>query len=112
MGRGGSYDEWTFIVEGRTRRVRVGGPLTSNQLEAVIDGCLRGLGCGRFYEYQVREHVKRGRLRYVLESFAPPPVPIHVVYPHARLLSARVRSLVDWLVPRLRAELKGVGAPR
>jgi DNA-binding transcriptional LysR family regulator len=48
----------------------------------------------------------------VLESFAPPPVPIHVVYPHARLLSTRVRSLVDWLVPRLRAELKGASAGR
>ena len=34
------------------------------------------------------------------------PLPIHVIYPHARLLSSNVRAFVDWTVPRLRKRLK------
>jgi hypothetical protein len=33
----------------------------------------------------------------VLDEFETPAVPIHVVYPHARLLSAKVRTFVDYL---------------
>jgi DNA-binding transcriptional LysR family regulator len=38
----------------------------------------------------------------VLAEFEPPPLPIHVIYPHSRLLSANLRAFVDWVVPRLR----------
>jgi DNA-binding transcriptional LysR family regulator len=30
-----------------------------------------------------------------LQEFEPPPLPISIVYPHARLLSANVRALID-----------------
>mgnify|MGYP002137905640 CR=1 FL=1 len=43
-----------------------------------------------------------GRLVRLLGEYEPPPLPIHLLYPHARLLSPRVRCLVDWIVPRLR----------
>jgi len=38
----------------------------------------------------------------VLEEFEPEPLPLSLVYPHARLLSARVRSFVDFTSARLR----------
>jgi hypothetical protein len=31
----------------------------------------------------------------VLAEFEQPPVPIHVVYPTSRLLSAKVRTFID-----------------
>jgi DNA-binding transcriptional LysR family regulator len=37
----------------------------------------------------------------VLRDFEPPPLPVSIVYPHARLLSTRVRVFVDWLTKRL-----------
>ena len=42
----------------------------------------------------------------VLESFEPPPQPVHVVYPQARLLPARTRLFIDWIA----RELKGIKA--
>jgi hypothetical protein len=38
--------------------------------------------------------VKQKKLKVVLEKFEPPPRPISVIYPHARLLPARVHRLM------------------
>jgi DNA-binding transcriptional LysR family regulator len=45
------------------------------------------------------------KLKRVLMGFEPAPLPIHMIYPSARLLSSNVRALVDWAVPRLRARV-------
>ena len=45
---------------------------------------------------------RSGELRYVLEDHEVEPLPVHVVYPHSRLLSANVRSFVDACVKALR----------
>ena len=43
-----------------------------------------------------RYHAKvSGRLQVVLSELEPPPLPIHLVYPTTRLLSAKVRAFVD-----------------
>jgi DNA-binding transcriptional LysR family regulator len=50
----------------------------------------------------------------VLEKFEPEPLPVSLVYPHARLLSARVRAFVDWTSAQLPPALasKSMRAPR
>ena len=45
--------------------------------------------------YQAADAIKRGRLRVVLEKFEQPALPIHIVYPTSRLLSAKVRAFID-----------------
>ena len=45
----------------------------------------------------------RGALKRVLADFEPAPLPIHAIYPSARLLSSNVRAFVDWAVPQCRA---------
>ena len=48
--------------------------------------------------YQAADAIKAGRLNIVLEKFEEPPLPIHMVYPTSRLLSAKVRAFVDLVV--------------
>ena len=48
--------------------------------------------------YQAAAAIKAGRLTIVLEKFEQPPLPIHIVYPTSRLLSAKVRTFVDLVV--------------
>jgi DNA-binding transcriptional LysR family regulator len=43
----------------------------------------------------VVDAVRAGRLEVVLADFESPPLPIHLVYPTTRLLSAKVRAFVD-----------------
>jgi len=95
-------NEWEFRGSGKPSRVTVDGPLLSNQVDAALDAAVNGLGCGMFLCYQTRAE---GRLRLLLRDHEPPPLPIHVVYPQGRLMSSRVRALLDWLVPRLRQRL-------
>ena len=93
-------NEWSFGAA-RAQRVSIRPVLRTNQIDVAIDACLSGLGCGQFLSYQVEAAVKAGRLRRVLDEFAPPPVPIQIVYPHARLLSPNVRAFIDLAAARL-----------
>jgi len=103
-------NEWSF--GGRpTYRVPIVPTLRTNQVDVAIDACLRGLGCGQFLCYQVEALVAGGRLRRILADYEPDPLPVHVVYPHGRLLSSNVRAFVDLAVERLRGAGAAAAAP-
>jgi DNA-binding transcriptional LysR family regulator len=95
-------DEWSFAGK-PPKGVAVRAALRTNQVDVAIDACLRGLGCGQFLCYQVEALVDAGKLRRLLGAFEPPALPIHIAYPHARLLSANVRAFVDFARARLGA---------
>jgi DNA-binding transcriptional LysR family regulator len=97
--------EWEFKQGRRPLRVPVDGPLVANHGDIALDACRRGLGCGIFLHYQVRDALAAGHLRLLLDAYEPPPLPINVVYPHSRLLPLRVRVFLDWFVPQLRLRL-------
>jgi len=95
--------EWSFGGK-PPLRVPVRALLRTNQFDVAIDACLKGLGCGQFLCYQVQALIDAGKLRRTLGEFEPSPVPIQIVYPHARLLSPNVRAFVDFALARLRRD--------
>ena len=97
-----SPHDWPMLVDGKVARVPVNTVFATNQIDAALVACLRGLGYGQFFDYQVQSLLRDGKFKPVFETHWPPPTPIHVVYPQARLLSANVRSFVDYVVPRIR----------
>jgi len=101
----GAIHEWGFRDGSRKVVVPVAGPLSGNQADPLVDACADGLGVGMFLSYQVAPLVAAGRLKLVLADYWPPPVPVSVVYPHAKLLPARTRLFVDWLRERLPARI-------
>ncbi len=97
---------WSFAEAGRTFGVPIAPSLTCNQAAASAEACSEGLGFGRFLSYQVESLIAQGRLKRVLRDFELPPIPVQVVFPHARLMSPRIRAFVDWMkdaLPRSRA---------
>jgi DNA-binding transcriptional LysR family regulator len=94
--------EWRFHEGRRTFQVPIIAALATNQVDAALDACVQGLGLGRFLSYQVAPYRAGRRLRYLLEQFEPPPLPVHLVYAHARPMSARLRAFVDSCVSELR----------
>jgi DNA-binding transcriptional LysR family regulator len=96
---------WHFVENGRPLSIQVGGQLACNQAAAAVDACVAGLGFGIFISYQVRRQVEARQLREVLTDFEPAPLPVSLVFPHARLLSSRVRAFVDFAAAELRRTL-------
>lgn len=93
---------WPFLVSGKKRLVPVTGQLTTNIMRPAIDACVAGLGFGLFLSYQVRDEVQRGRLKLLLRKYEPQPLPVHLVHAGSRLLSSRVRTVLDELAVRLK----------
>lgn len=87
--------EWHFAHDGRESRVAFVPRYVTNSVDAAIGHAELGGGLTMVLAYQVIEAVRAGRLRVVLAEFEPAPLPIHVVYPTTRLLSAKVRAFID-----------------
>jgi DNA-binding transcriptional LysR family regulator len=87
--------DWHFVRDGNEIRVALTPRLSTNSADAAIQYAEQGGGLTRVLAYQAAEAIKRGRLKIVLANFEQPPLPIHVVYPTSRLLSAKVRTFID-----------------
>jgi DNA-binding transcriptional LysR family regulator len=91
-----------FNDQGKPLRLAVSGNLEFNQIAPAVAACAAGAGFGSFFSYQVAPFLKNKQLRTVLEDFEPPPRPINLVYPHARLLPMRTRVFIEWMKAELR----------
>ena len=87
--------DWRFMEDGQEIRITPTPRFTSNSSDAAIQYAEQDGGLTRVMAYQAAESLKARRLRIVLAEFEQPPVPIHVVYPTSRLLSAKVRTFID-----------------
>jgi DNA-binding transcriptional LysR family regulator len=100
----GVTPEWRFQDDGAPLTVRIEPRLRMNTNDAAIDLAVRGWGITRLLSYQIALHQAEGRLRTILSAFELPSIPIHVVHQEGRMVSAKVRAFVDYMVERLRAD--------
>jgi DNA-binding transcriptional LysR family regulator len=72
--------------------------LVVNDTNAYIAAGLAGLGIIQAPNYGVQQYLQDGRLVPLLGEWATPGIPVHVIYPPNRYLSAKVRVFIDWVV--------------
>jgi DNA-binding transcriptional LysR family regulator len=94
----GAVANWRFLRDGRDVEVSPAPRFISNSADAVLQYAEQGGGLTRVLAYQAADGLKRGRLKIVLAKFEQPALPIHIVYPTSRLLSAKVRAFIDLVV--------------
>jgi len=101
--------DWAFEHAKNTSHLRLKPRLSTSTNESAIDVALAGSGVVRQMSYQVAPYLATGQLQAILTEYETAPLPIHVLHREGRHVSARVRSFVDLLVERLRADqrLKG-----
>jgi DNA-binding transcriptional LysR family regulator len=87
--------DWRFSDGDREVRVAYSPRFSTNSADAAIQHAEQDGGLVQVMAYQAAEAIKRGRLQIVLAKFEVPALPIHVVYPTSRLLSAKVRTFID-----------------
>lgn len=72
--------------------------------DAALEATLAGFGITRLLSYQVAPYIADGRLVPLLVDEDPQQLPIHIVYREGRYASAKIRTFVDLMAERLRAD--------
>ncbi|WP_433740463.1 LysR family transcriptional regulator [Pseudomonas putida] len=96
------YGVWSFTNGGHTDNIKVHGALGCNDGEVALNWALEGYGILLRAEWDIARYVRSGRLRLVLEDQTPTRADVYAVYPQQLHLSARVRSLIDFLIERFK----------
>lgn len=86
-----------FTVDGLVLTRRLAASIALNNGDAYIAACIEGLGLIQVPARYVARQLAEGTLREVLPAYRPPALPLNVLYPPDRPLSARVRVFIDWL---------------
>lgn len=94
-------EDWRFARDGEEASVRVAGPLRANNGQILLEAAVAGAGVLLSPTFIVADALADGRLEAVLSPWCTEDVGIHAVYPHARHLSAKVRTFVDFLAAEL-----------
>ena len=83
---------------GEGREIAVTPAFVTNNVEAALWHAGNDGGLVQVLSYQVAEALRSGTMRLVLPEFEPEPLPIQFIYPSSRLLSLKVRALIDLAV--------------
>ncbi len=102
---------WLFKVQGQSVDVvTAGGYTCAEDVLGIVTLARAGAGLAQTYRYIVAQDLQRGDLVELLPEHGGSSRPFFLLYPHARHLSLRVRTLVDFLTqeltPRQKASAK------
>ena len=90
--------DWRFQSRAVRTCISVTGRIWMNSLDALVSASIQGAGIVRAPAWQVAEHIESGRLRRVLEKYAPPATPVHELFERVKLSSPKIRAFADYLV--------------
>lgn len=99
-----SGNVWHFDGPRGAQSVPVRGRLQFNNSEAVREAVLMGLGIGLLSTWQFRDAEERSRVEIVLADYQTRRLPVSLVYPSRRFVSAAVRAVSDFLAEEFRRE--------
>jgi len=95
--KSGKTFEWDFEKDGKRVRLKVSGRVAVNDSDAYLAACLAGMGIAQLPLFAICPYLKAGQMELLLQNWCVDPLPLHVVYPHNRHLSAKVRVFVEWI---------------
>jgi LysR family transcriptional regulator for bpeEF and oprC len=95
--RTGKLFDWDFARNGERIQVALPGHIAVNDTNAYIAAGLAGLGIVQMPNFMLEPMISNGRFELLLADWTSDPLPVHVVYPQNRHLSAKVRVFVEWV---------------
>ena len=100
----GKLQDWRLGTPQRAEPVKLPVSLACNNMEALRDAAIRGLGIVHMPDFLGCDAIAAGRLRTVLDGYLGIPGQFSILWPWSRRLSPKVRVLVDFLSERLFVE--------
>lgn len=95
--RTGRVLDWEFARDGQTVQLTLDGVLAVNDQDAYVAAGLMSFGIVKVANYLARPYLESGQLTQVLADWTAQQLPIWVMYPQSRQLSAKVRIFIDWV---------------
>ena len=86
--------EWRFGSAGKLA-IRIEPRLIVNTADAAVAAAVADAGIARVLSYQALAAITAGKVATLLDEYAPPPVPVHLVYQANRRASVNVRAFID-----------------
>jgi DNA-binding transcriptional LysR family regulator len=103
------YRAWPFVdAAGTAGQVTINPRFSVNTASGVTEGAAAGLGIARVLSYQADDSVREGKLVPILEDFAPPPLPVHLVHVAHLQQPLKMRAFLDFVGPRLQDRLRAI----
>lgn len=87
-----------FERDGQCSELKLEHRIGVNESNAHLAACVAGLGIIQTFSYAAGAALRDGTLVEILADWRPAPYPFHVVYPHNRYVTHRLRVFIDWLV--------------
>lgn len=98
------FPEFKFVKNDRPLTVKVKPRLMVSDNDSAIEAAVGGVGITHLLSYQITPQLSNGSIRIILSEFEPNPIPVHIVHNEGRYTSAKIRSFVDLMAQRLRAD--------
>lgn len=95
--KSGKVFDWDFTRDGERVQLALAGHIALNDSHAYVSAGLAGLGVMQMLSFTLEAFIADGRLETLLADWVSDPLPVHVVYPQNRHLSAKVRVFVEWI---------------
>ncbi|MDR5758981.1 LysR family transcriptional regulator [Caballeronia sp. LZ035] len=95
--RNGTKFDWYFEREGEKAQVSLSSRIALSDSYAYTAAGLAGLGIIQMANFLTDPLLKDGRLVTILGDWTNEPLPVYVVYPQNRHLSAKLRVFVEWI---------------
>ncbi|GAB4226784.1 MAG: LysR family transcriptional regulator [Kiloniellaceae bacterium] len=104
---GSQQFRWTLQTPDGPKTYSVQGRFDADDGDALTDWAVAGQGIVLKPLWEVADQLRDGSLLPVLLDYPPEPVSLSVLYPHRRLLPARVKAFSDFAVTRFAEKIEG-----
>ena len=93
--RGRPFDRWSLSLDGVVQLQKVSGTVMSDDAEVIRRLAIAGEGIAYKSMLDVSDDLRAGRLRRLLPRYQGDVVPLNLICPHRKQLSAAVRLLYE-----------------
>ncbi|MBE7382774.1 MAG: LysR family transcriptional regulator [Leptolyngbya sp. SIO1E4] len=99
----GKLAEWQFDCQGKRLSLAVTGNFFSNDPAALIDAAVAGIGIHQPASFTVTKPVAAGALKPILTGYCTTGLPVSLLYPPTRHLSAKMRVFTEFIKAQFQA---------
>lgn len=97
---GGALAHWSFNDNGRAIEVAVNGPFIANDFPTLVGAALEGVGLAQVPEPIAARSLSEGKLRQVLQPYAPLAPGLFLYHPGRHQVMPKLRAFIEHVTAR------------